>query len=106
MSKENLSENVSKWNEILEEVISDTKTLAKDLKGSINFVGLFALSAVASAVLYINLILTTQGKPQIVYILYYIGLGANIVLAVWGGQKFLSYRTKFELFYQIYKKLE
>ena len=49
MSKENLSENVSKWNEILEEVISDTKTLAKDLKGSINFIGLFALSAVASA---------------------------------------------------------
>ncbi len=106
MSEENLSENVSKWNEILEEVISDTKTLAKDLKGSINFVGLYAGAAVTSALLYINLILTTQGKPQIVYILYYIGFGANIALAVWGGQKFLSYRTKFERFYQIYKKLE
>jgi hypothetical protein len=81
MSEENLSENVDKWNEILEEVISDTKTLAKDLKGSINFVGLFAGAAFTSALLYINLIRTTQGKPQIVYILYYIGFGANIALA-------------------------
>lgn len=106
MDKENLPENVSKWNEILEEVISDTKTLVNELKGSINFVGLFTLASIASAILYVNLILNTQGKPQIVNIFYYIGLSANIGLAIWGGQKFFNYRKKFENFYQIYEKLE
>jgi len=106
MSDENLSGKVDKWNEILEEVISDTKTLVKDLRDSIKFVGLFAGAAVASAVLYINLILSTQGKPQSVYVLYFLGFSANIALAFWGGQKFLSYRMKYDRLYQIQKNLE
>ena len=106
MSDENLSGKVNKWNEILEEVITDTKTLAKDLRGSINFVGLFAGAAVTSALLYINLILSTQGKPPIVYALYMIGFSANIALALWSGQKFLSFRIKYDRLYHIQKELE
>ncbi len=106
MSGENLSGNVDKWNEILEEVISDTRTLVKDLRASINFVGLFAGAAITSAILYINLILSTQGKPQIVYVLYIIGFSANIAMAFWSGQKFLSYRMKYDRLYQIQKKLD
>ncbi len=106
MSGENLSGKVDKWNEILEEVISDTRTLARDLTNSIRFIGLFAGAAITSALLYINLIMSTQGKPQIVYVLYILGFGANVALALWGGQKFLSFRTKYDRLYQIQKNLE
>lgn len=106
MKDENLSGKVDKWNEILEEVISDTRTLVKDLRNSIKFVGLFTGAAIASALQYVNLFLSTQGKPQILYALYILGFSANIALAIWGGQKFFSYRVKYDRLYQIQKKLD
>jgi tellurite resistance protein TehA-like permease len=106
MSDENLSVKVDKWNEILEGVISDTRSLAKDLRESIKFVGFFAGAAVTSALLYINLYLSTQGKPPIVYVLYVIGFTANVALAIWSGQKFLSFRSKYDRLYHIQKELE
>jgi len=106
MSDENLSGKVNKLNEILEEVISDTKTLAKDLRNSITFIGLFAGLSITSALLYINLGLSTQGKPQIVYILYFLGFSASVALAIWSGQKFFSYRLKYDRLYQLLNKLE
>ena len=106
MSDENLSGKVDKWNEILEGVISDTRSLAKDLRESIKFVGFFAGAAIASAILYINLYLSTQGKPTIVYALYVMGFSANVALALWSGQKFLSFRTKYDRLYHIQKEFE
>ena len=104
MSDKDIPERMEKWNEILEEMIDDTHTLVGDFRETINFVLMYAVLAFVVAAGNLALLISEgNGRPPLI-ILLSIGMITGIGLGLWGLDRYIKLRAKYDRLYNLQKE--
>ncbi len=102
----NIDEEMISWNRILQEVLTDTKSLVKDLLEGINYIlgAGIVIIALGLAILYYNLRYVSVNDP-----LFYIGLivgpGSNFLIGIINIRKYFMLRVKYRNLYDLQNKI-
>ena len=101
-----IDEEIISWNRILQEVLTDTKSLVRDLLEGINYIlgAGIVIIALGLAILYYNLRYVSVNDP-----LFYIGLivgpGSNFLIGIINIRKYFLLREKYRNLYELQKKI-
>jgi hypothetical protein len=94
------------WNRILQEVLTDTKSLVKDLLEGINYIlgAGIVIIALGLAILYYNLRYVQVNDP-LFYIGMIIGPGSNFLIGIMNIRKYFMLREKYRNLYDLQRKI-
>lgn len=101
-----IEDELINWNTILQEVLTDTKSLVKDLLEGINYIlgAGIVIIALGLAILYYNLRYVAVNDP-----LFWLGMiiapGSNFVIGIINIRKYLNLRTKYRALYELQTKI-
>jgi hypothetical protein len=102
----NLDEEMISWNKILQEVLTDTKSLVKDLLEGINYIlgAGIVIIALGLAILYYNLRYVSVNDP-LFYIGMIVGPGSNFLIGIINIRKYFMLRAKYRSLYDLQNKI-
>ena len=102
----NIDEEIMSWNNILQSVLTDTKSLVKDLLEGINYIlgAGIVIIALGLAILFYNLRYVSVDDP-LFYIGLIIGPGSNFIIGILNIRKYFALRDKYRNLYDLQKKI-
>jgi hypothetical protein len=101
-----VDDDLINWSKILQDVLTDTKSLVKDLLEGINYIlgAGIVIIALGLAILYYNL-RYVQINDQLFYIGMIIGPGSNFLIGIINIRKYFMLREKYRNLYDLQRKI-
>jgi hypothetical protein len=102
----NFDDEILNWNNILQSVLTDTKSLVQDLLEGINYIlgAGIVIIALGLAILFYNLRYVSVDNP-LFYIGLIIGPGSNFLIGIINIRKYFVLRAKYRNLYDLQKKI-
>jgi hypothetical protein len=102
----NIDDEVINWNRILQEVLTDTKSLVKDLLEGINYIlgAGIVIIALGLAILYYNLRYVSFNDP-LFYFGMIVGPGSNFLIGILNIRKYFMLRERYRNLYDLQRKI-
>lgn len=99
-------EELINWTTILQEVLTDTRSLVKDLLEGINYIlgAGIVIIALGLAILYYNLRYVSVNDP-LFYAGMVLGPGSNFLIGIFNIRKYFALRARYRNLYDLQDKI-